>query len=48
MRIALFSRDQKWLDKEENFASCKKITQEAANNGCNLLIFRDDANRVFT
>jgi omega-amidase len=39
MRIALISLDQKWLDKEKNILNCKKITNEIANDDCDLIIF---------
>jgi omega-amidase len=39
MRIAIVSLDQKWQEKENILSNCKKIIQEAANNGCNLIIF---------
>lgn len=39
MRAALVSLDQRWHDKEANFARCSACADEAAEGGCGLLIF---------
>ncbi|MDD5298988.1 MAG: hypothetical protein PHD65_00680 [Gallionella sp.] len=39
MRLALVSLDQRWLDKEVNFARCTDLTETAAAQGCGLVIF---------
>jgi omega-amidase len=39
MRIALISLDQRWLDKDANFARCGEILRSAAAQGCTVAIF---------
>lgn len=39
MRIALVSLDQIWLDKEANYSRCRAFVHQAAQQGCELVIF---------
>lgn len=39
MRLALVSLDQRWLDKEANFARCAELARAAASHGGELVIF---------
>lgn len=39
MRVALASLNQVWQDKETNFRRCTELAIEAADKGCNLIVF---------
>jgi omega-amidase len=39
MHVALVSLDQRWLDKDANFARCREFTVRAAGLGCRLIVF---------
>lgn len=39
MRVALASLDQAWQDKEANFGRCAALAEEAAKQGCSLVVF---------
>jgi len=39
MLIALVSLDQRWLDKEVNFARCVELVRVATEQGCALVVF---------
>lgn len=39
MRLALVSLDQCWHDRGANFERCRVLVQEAAANGCKVIIF---------
>lgn len=39
IKIALISLNQKWQDKDVNFARCVELVREAKINGCTLVVF---------